>query len=56
MEVGAGVEAMESADYLLLPYGLLRLLCYRTKDHQPKDGITQNQLAPLSSLTSENTL
>lgn len=46
----------ECASYWPLPYGLLRLLCYRTKAHQPKDGITQNQLARLSSLTNENTL
>jgi hypothetical protein len=32
--------------YWLAPHGLLSLLSYRTKDHQPRDGTTHNELDP----------
>jgi hypothetical protein len=46
LESGADAEAMEGAAYWLDPHLLLNLLFYRTQDHQPRDGTTQNRLDP----------
>ena len=40
------------AAYWLAPHGLLSLLSYRTQDHQPKDGSTQNGVGSLLSITN----
>lgn len=39
----AGTEAMEGAAYGLVPPGLLSMLSYRTRDHQPMDGPIYNR-------------
>jgi hypothetical protein len=40
------------AAYWLAPHGLLRLLSYRTQDHQAKDGTAHNGLGPPPSITN----
>jgi len=36
----------KGAAYWLVHHGLLSLLCYRTQDHQPRDGTTHRELGP----------
>ena len=52
LEAGADAEAMGwDAAYWLALHGLLRLLSYRTWDHQPRDRTTDHGLGPLPSIT-----
>lgn len=41
------------AAHWLAHHGLLSLLSYRTKDHQPRGGTTHNRLGSLPSITNE---
>jgi hypothetical protein len=41
------------AVYWLAPHGLLRLLSYRTQNHQPRGGTTHKGLGPPPSTTNE---
>ena len=45
------------AAYWLAPHGLLGLLSYRTRDHQPRDGTAHHGLGPPPLITNgENAL
>ena len=44
LEAGADAEAIKGATYWFASHGLLSLLSYRTQDHQPTNGITNNGL------------
>lgn len=43
-----------STTYWLVLHGLLRVLFYRTQDHQPRSGTTHNKLGPPTPSTNYN--
>ena len=50
-------ESLKEVPYWLASPGLLSLLSYRTKDHEPKDSVIHNGLDPPQLITNgENTL
>lgn len=55
METGAESEPWRTdADCLfLVPHGLLNLLCYSTKDQQPRDDTNHSELGQPTSITNQ---
>lgn len=43
-------EAMEDGAYWPAPPGLLSLISYNTKDHQPRSCIVHSELGPSTSI------
>ena len=51
LEAGVDAEAMEGAAYELASPGLLKLLSFRTQDHQAREDPIHNGLSPPASIT-----
>ena len=48
-----GQRPWKSVAYWLVPYGLLRLLSYRTQEHLPRGGPTSNGMDPPTTITKK---